>query len=110
MEFSMISDQLNILFERLDFKTVSTLDNKDFRTLTHNFFIGINKLRDEGLTLNEDFRKFVNNKHIEYDHNDYGSNPIYEERMQDILSELTEFCSPPTFWDTPFEEYQAHKW
>ncbi|MDC8102992.1 hypothetical protein ACNFU2_20615 [Chryseobacterium sp. PTM-20240506] len=110
MEFDKMRDQLNVLFERLDFKTVSTLDNKDFRTLAHNFFIGINQLRDEGLTLNDDFIKFVNNKHIEYDHDDYGSDLIYKERMQDILSELTEFCSPPWFWNTPLEEYLAQKW
>lgn len=105
-----MTDQLNFLFERLDFKTVSTSDNKDFRTLAHSFFIEINKLRDEGLILNDDFRNFINDKHIEYDNDDYGSDPLYEERMQDILSELTGFCSPPWFWSTPFDEYLAHKW
>ncbi|MBK1895662.1 hypothetical protein [Chryseobacterium paridis] len=110
METSKMINQLNFLFERLDFKTISTLDNKDFRILAHSFFIEINKLRDEGLTLNEDFRKFINDKHIEYDHDDYGGDSIYEERMQHILRELTEFCSPPWFWNTPFDEYLAHKW
>lgn len=110
METTKMIDQLNFLFERLDFKTVSTLENKDFRTLAHSFFIEINKLRDKGLILNDDFRNFINDKHIEYDHDDYGSDPLYEERMQDILSELTEFCSPPWFWSTPFNEYLTHKW
>lgn len=110
MEASNMINQLNFLFERLDFKTVSTLDNKDFRALMHDFFMEINKLREEGLILNDDFRKFINDKHIEYDDSNYRNDPLYEERMQHILSELTEFCSPPWFWSTPFEEYLAHKW
>ncbi|WP_261511326.1 hypothetical protein [Chryseobacterium paludis] len=103
-------NQLNFLFERLDFKTVSTSDNNDFRTLAHSFFTQINKLRDEGLILNDDFKKLINDKHIEYDDDNYGSDPLFEERMQHILSELTGFCSPPWFWSTPFDEYLANKW
>lgn len=109
METNQMINRLNPLFKMLDFKTVSTLNNRDFKTLAHNFFIKMDKLKDGGLSLNDDFKNFINNKHIEY-YDYYESNSIYEERMQNILSELIEFCPPPKFWSAPFDEYLAYKW
>lgn len=102
-------NQLNNLFESLTFKIISVSNNDDLKKIILNFFSKVNILKDEGLILNEDLKTFIDNKHIEY-YDKYEKSLIYEERMQMILSELVEFCSPPKFWDTPFKDYMLQKW
>lgn len=109
METNKLINKLNFLFEVLNYETLSSLNDKDFSILILNFFLKVKKLKEEGLDLNEDFKKFIDSKHIEY-FDDYELSTIYEERMQKILSELIAFCSPPRFWDTSFDEYMLKKW
>ncbi|WP_300353931.1 hypothetical protein [Chryseobacterium sp.] len=109
METNKMINQLNYLFELLDFETISSLSNENYKILILDFFIKVKKLKYEGLNLNEDLKSFINNKHIQY-YDYYEKNHIYEERMQMILSELMGFCSPPKFWNVSFEEYMKLKW
>lgn len=102
-------NQLNDFFEVLDFETISSLSNEDFKILILNFFSRVKELKDGGLYLNEELKKFIDNKHIEY-YDYYEKNTVYEERMQLILSELIGFCSPPRFWETSFSDYMLQKW
>jgi len=102
-------NQLNSLFEILTFKAISSSNNDDFKKIILNFFSEVNNLKDEGLILNEDLKTFIDHKHIEYD-DEYEKSPVFEERIQMILSELVEFCSPPKFWQAPFKDYMLQKW
>lgn len=102
-------NQLNIFFKALDFETVSSLSNEDFKILILDFFSKVKELKDRGLSLNEDLKNFIDNKHIEY-YDYYEKNTVYEERIQLILSELIGFCSPPRFWETSFGDYMLKKW
>lgn len=102
-------NQLNYLFEILDFETISSLSNENYKILILDFFIKVNKLKYEGLSLDEDLKSFINSKHIQY-YDYYEKSSIYEERMQMLLSELMGFCSLPKFWDASLEEYMKLKW
>jgi len=104
-----VINQLNDSFEILNFKSISSLDDEDFKILVLDFFSKVKKLKDEGLCLNEDLKEFIDSKHIEY-YDFYEKSIIYEERMQLILSELIGFCSPPKFWETSFNDYMLKKW
>ena len=109
METNKMINELQNLVLELDVETLSTLQENDYKNFILNFFSKVNQLKRKGLIIDDLFKRYIDARY--FDISDYfDENPVYEERIQDIFTELTEFCSPPKFWNTPFEEYMKVKW
>ena len=109
METNKIINELNDLIKQLNFKNISLMGNKEFKEFAIQFFENVDRLRKKGLKYNETIMFLITDRHAEF--SDYfEKNSIYEERVQDILIELDNFCPPPRFWDTPLDEYIRLKW
>lgn len=107
----LIINEFKELVETINFDSISSLNDEDFIHFILIFFSKINQLKTKGLQINDSLKKFMNDKY--YDFSIYFDDNFvsrYEERIQDIFTELMGFCPRPIFWDTPFEEYINRKW
>ena len=109
METSKIVEVNKLIDEYLDFKSISNVSEEDFKVIIIIIFKKLNSLKEHGLINNDFYREHIDRKYAELSEN-FENSPLYEERIQDIFSEIIGYCSPPIFWDTPFIEYMEKKW
>ncbi len=104
----MINELQNLILE-LEVIPLSTMSEYDYKNFILTFFTKVDELKSGGLRIDDSLKKFIDKRYYEVSEY-FDENPIYEERIQDIFTELTEFCSPPRFWDTPLTKYMLQKW
>ena len=109
METSKVISKFQDLLKELNFETISKLDEKDYEKFILEFFVKINRLKFQGLEVSSTLKGIIDKVYYDFSTH-FDKSPLYEERIQDIFMELTGFCPPPKFWNTPFEEYMRRKW
>lgn len=101
---TQITEVNRIIDTYLNFEFLSAIDEGQYKETVIEFFKNIDQLKARGLDKNDEFIRFINE--IYYDRSEkFEEHPVYEERIQTVFSEITEYCSPPYFWTTPLEVY-----
>lgn len=88
---------------------ISSMSNIEFKEFAIQFFNNVDILRKQGLKYDNAIMFLITDRHAEFSEH-FENNPLYEERIQDILTELDNFCPPPRFWNTALDEYIRLKW
>lgn len=103
MEVSKLIDKY------LAFSAISNASEEDFKIIIVDFLKKLNSLKEKGLINDDSYKEYIDKKYSELAEN-FEKSPLYEERIQDIFSEMIGYCSSPTFWTAPFIEYLKKKW
>ncbi|MFP8892092.1 hypothetical protein [Chryseobacterium cucumeris] len=109
METTKITEINNIIDTYLNFESLSTIDDEQYKKVVIEFFKELDQLKKKGILIDNELIRFISEKYSEISEK-FEENPIYEERIQRILPEISEYCSPPYFWDTPLHDYMKNKW
>lgn len=109
METSKITEVNHIIDIYLNFESLSTIDDEQYKKIVIEFFKQLDKLKKKGIHNDNELTRFISEKYSEISEK-FEDNPIYEERIQTIFPEISEYCSPPYFWETPLSDYMKNKW
>ena len=87
------------------------MSEKSFNKKARTFFSNVSELTNSGLQINDNLKVWLNTKYYNISKDFETDNvSVFEERIQDIFTELMEDCPPPIFWKTPIDKYLDRKW
>lgn len=109
METSKITEVNHIIDIYLNFESLSTIDDEQYKKIVIDFFKQLDQLKKKGIHNDNELTRFISEKYSGISEK-FEDNPIYEERIQTIFPEISEYCSPPYFWETPLSDYMKNKW
>lgn len=100
-----------LIEENLGLNSISSLSDEEFKKNMCFFFKKVDELRNEGLKIDNELKQFLDGKYYDMSIEFLDDKvTVYEERIQDIFTELMGDCPNPQFWAVSLDEYLKRKW